>query len=387
MRRPSLLAAAVRLGGKGLCEMRREEVDVKRTREVASRRLAVVPVALALAVAACGKDSTDRGGESSRTGKALSGTLNASGATFPLPFYEEAIDRFTERNPDVTISYAGSGSAKGRTDLQNRLVDFAGSDGLIKPEDLSKFPGKVLFFPTVAGPITISYNLADVKTLKLTPELVAKIFSRQIKTWNDPAVKAANPDAELPATAITVARRSDGSGTTENLTKYLVAAAGSAWALGSGSTIAWPGDTRGGQGNAGVATIVKQTAGGIGYVDLSDAKAAGLQTAEVQNKAGKLVAPTPAAASAALKGAKINDDLTYNPLNADGDEAYPITAPTWILTYDTQADEAKTDILKAFLEFVVTDGQDLAARLDYAHLPDELATKAVHHIDKIKVGP
>ena len=173
---------------------------------------------------------------------------------------------------------------------------------------------------------------------------------------------------------------------TENFTKYLAAAATSTWKLGSGSTVTWPADTQGGQGNPGVAGIVKQTAGAVGYVDLSDAKAAGLQTAQVQNKAGRYVAPTTAAASAALAGAKINDDLTYNPLNADGDDAYPITSPTWILAYEQQTDQAKVDILKAFLKYVVTDGQGLTGQLNYASLPSSLAAKAIAQIDKITVG-
>ncbi|HEY8200079.1 MAG TPA: substrate-binding domain-containing protein, partial [Actinomycetota bacterium] len=153
---------------------------MKQMRGSAVRRLAVVPLALALVAAACGKSSRPSAG-SSPTAQALSGTLNASGATFPLPFYEEAINQFKQEHSGVVINYAGGGSGKGRTDLQNKLVDFAGSDGLIKPEDLPKYPGKVLYFPTVAAPITVSYNLPDVKTLKVTPELLAKIFQREIK--------------------------------------------------------------------------------------------------------------------------------------------------------------------------------------------------------------
>lgn len=358
---------------------------MKQMRGSAARRLAVVPVALALAAAACGK-SSGPSSSGSPTAAALSGTLNASGATFPLPFYEEAISAFTQDKSGVTINYAGGGSGKGRTDLQNKLVDWAGSDATIKPEELPKYPGKILYFPTVAGPITVSYNLPDVKTLKVTPEVLAKIFQREIKAWNDPAIKTINPDATLPSTAITVAHRSDGSGTTENFTKYLAAAAPNTWKLGSGSTVTWAADTQGGQGNPGVAGIVKQTAGAVGYVDLSDAKAAGLQTAQVQNKAGKYVAPTPAGASAALAGAKVNDDLTYNPLNAEGDASYPITSPTWILTYAQQADQGKADILKAFLESVLTDGQDLTGQLNYASLPSSLAQKAIAQIDQITVG-
>jgi phosphate transport system substrate-binding protein len=184
-----------------------------------------------------------------------------------------------------------------------------------------------------------------------------------------------------------VAHRSDGSGTTEQFTKYLVAAAPDVWKLASGSTVSWPADTQGGQGNTGVAGIVKQTAGAIGYVDLSDAKATGLQIALVRNKAGKFVGPTPAGASAALAGAQVNDDLTYNPLDAEGDASYPITAPTWILAYAEQTDADRAELLKAFLEFVVTEAQDLAGGLDYAPLPDELAEKSRAQIDRIAAAP
>jgi phosphate transport system substrate-binding protein len=357
---------------------------MQRTRQSITRRAAVLPLALALGLAGCARSGTNTTGAEPTT-KTLSGTLNASGATFPQAYYEEVIAAYTQDNPDVTINYAGGGSGKGRTDLQNKLVDFAGSDGLIKPEDKPKYPGTVLYFPTVAGPITISYNLQGVGNLKLTPDVIAKIFQREIKAWNDAAIKADNPEANLPATAITVAHRADGSGTTEQFTKYLVAAAPTTWKLASGSTVTWPADTQGGQGNAGVAGIVKQTAGAVGYVDLSDAKATGLQVAQVKNKAGKFVAPTPAGASAALAGTKVNDDLTYNPLNADGEAAYPITAPTWILAYAEQSDANKTEILKSFLEFVVTDGQDLAGGLNYARLPDELAQKSKAQIAKITV--
>lgn len=344
------------------------------------RRLVALPIALALGAAACAGGNTGAQGDG---GAELTGTLNASGATFPQAFYEEAIAAFTEENPAVTINYAGGGSGKGRTDLQGRLVDFAGSDGLIKDEDRPNYTGgEVLYVPTVAGPITVSYNL-DVAELKLTPELVARIFQRQIRRWDDPAIKEVNPDATLPATAITVAHRSDGSGTTEQFTKYLAAAAPGAWTLGSGSTVTWPADTQGGQGNTGVASIVKDTPGAVGYVDLSDAEATGLRTALIRNNAGRFVAPTPEGISAALEGVTVNDDLTYNPLDAEGEAAYPIAAPTWILVYRNQPDEAKAELLKAFLTFVVSDAQELAAELNYASLPDELADRARAQIAKI----
>jgi phosphate transport system substrate-binding protein len=184
---------------------------------------------------------------------------------------------------------------------------------------------------------------------------------------------------------VIVAHRSDGSGTTENFTKYLKAASPTVWTLGSGSTVEWPADTQAGNGNAGVAAIVKDNDGAVGYVDLSDAKATGLQQATIKNKSGKPVEPTLEAASAALANVAVNPDLTYNPLNAEGESAYPITAPTWILVYKNQTDTNRGKALKSFLTFVLTDCQGLANSVDYARLPDALQQKALAQVDAIVV--
>ncbi len=355
-------------------------------------RLVAVVAALMLLGTACGgsNKASDASGDSTGTPsdeKALTATLNASGATFPQAFYEEVIAAYNEGlQPDVTVNYGGGGSGKGRQELQDQVVDFAGSDGLVKDEDRPKFKGEFLYFPTVAAPITVSYNLADIKGLKLDATTIAKIFQREIKTWDDAAVKSLNPGAKLPSTPIVVVHRSDGSGTTENFTKFLVAAAPDAWTLKSGSTVEWPADTQAGNGNQGVASTVKSTTGAIGYVDLSDAKASGLQFAEIENAANKFVAPTVEGASAALEGATINPDLSYNPLNAPGEKAYPITAPTWILAYKTQADAAKAEAFKSFMTFLLTDGQDLAKDIDYAPLPKSLRDKSLAQLDSLVVG-
>jgi phosphate transport system substrate-binding protein len=348
-------------------------------------RLLAVLVALAVVGAACG-GAKDNGAPSAGTaaGPKLTATLNGSGATFPQAFYEEAIAAFKEQQPGVTVNYGGGGSGKGRQDLADQVVDFAGSDGLVKPEDVPKFKGgPFLYVPTVAAPITVSYNLAGVDKLQLDAPTIARIFQRDVKQWDDPAVKALNPGAKLPAGAITVAHRSDGSGTTENFTKYLSAAAAGTWRLKSGSTVEWPAETQAGNGNTGVAQIVKSTQGAIGYVDLADAKATALQTATIKNKAGTYVAPTLEGASAALAGTTVNPDLTYNPLDAGGPGAYPITAPTWILVYKTQTDKAKGEALKAFLTFVLTGGQDVAKDADYAKLPASIQEPARAQVDQI----
>lgn len=367
-------------------------------------------VGLALAAAACGDSGSETASTTTKASSSAStaatpttaagtttttiqvaGTLNASGATFPQAFYQEAITAFKKVQPKATINYGGGGSGKGRTDLQGGVVDFAGSDGLVASADVSKYKGAFLYFPTVSAPITVSYNLDGVDKLQLSPEVIAKIFQREIKTWDDPAIAADNPSVKDKLKGnIIVAHRSDGSGTTQNFTIFLDKAVGAAgggtvWKLKSGSTVEWPADTQAGNGNTGVAQIIKDNKGAIGYVDLSDAKATGLKFASVKNKAGKFVEPTLDGVTAALSGVKLNDDLSYDPLWADGDKAYPIAAPTWILAYVDQTDKAKAETLKAFLRFVLTDGQKLAASIDYAALPQSMIDKALAQLDKIKV--
>jgi phosphate transport system substrate-binding protein len=313
-----------------------------------------------------------------------SATLNASGATFPQSYYEEVIGAFKQKDSNVTINYAGGGSGKGRQDFADQVVDFAGSDAPYKPEDLAGVKGGTFFyFPTVAAPITVSYNLTSVKKLQLSAETLAKIFSGEIKTWDDAAIKADNKGAKLPSTAITVVHRADSSGTTENFTKFLTAAAPTAWTLGSGSTVSWPADTQAGQGNSGVGQTVKSTDGAIGYVDFADAKALKLQFARIKNKDGKFVAPSVKATTAAVDKAQVKDDLTYDPLNASGAGAYPIAAPTWLLVYQNQSDSAKGTAVKNFLNYIYGNGQKLAPEVDYAPLPKSLLDKAKAQVKKV----
>src|SRR5439155_9720178 len=177
-----------------------------------------------------------------------------------------------------------------------------------------------LHVPTVASPISVAYNRPR-PALPLAPDPVAAVFQRKVLRRADAAIAADNPAVTLPGIPIVVARRADGSGTTENFTRFL-SRASTQWTLGTGATVEWPADTQAGNGNTGVASIVKGTTGAIGYVDLSDARAIGLALALVRNKAGRFVAPTLEGASAALAGVTVNSDLTYDPINADGDAAY-----------------------------------------------------------------
>jgi len=318
----------------------------------------------------------------------VSGTLNGSGSTFQKAYQDEAIAGFTKLQTGATINYQGKGSGAGQTDLQGGQSDFAGSDVTVTAADLPKFKGgSILYFPIISGPITVSYKLSGVSSLQLSATSLAKIFSRTAKTWDDASIKADNPGVTLPSTPITVAHRSDASGTTANFTSFLKAAGGSDWTLGGDKTVPWPTDTQAGNGNAGVAQIVKSTDGAIGYVDYSDATAAGLTFAKVKNAGGKYVAATLDGASAAVQNATVKDDLTFDPINASGDTSYPITSPTYVITYAKYSDAGKVDLLKAYLNYILgKDGQATATKVDFAPLPSSLDQKAVAQIDKITIG-
>jgi ABC-type phosphate transport system substrate-binding protein len=174
-------------------------------------------------------------------GGSASTTLNGSGSTFQKAFDQAAIAAFQQKNSGITVNYAGGGSGKGKTDLQTKTVDFAGTDSLVKAADLPKYQGgEILYFPIVAAPITVSFNLSGVSSLNLSGATIAKIFSGKITKWNDPAIASENSGVTLPSTNITVVHRADASGTTSNFTKYLVAAGGTDWTLGSGDTVNWP---------------------------------------------------------------------------------------------------------------------------------------------------
>ncbi|MFI6824424.1 phosphate ABC transporter substrate-binding protein PstS [Micromonospora sp. NPDC050187] len=358
-------------------------------RNVLSRRVLAGVALAALALTGCGSSDNDNdtpaaaGSSGGSEYASLSGELKASGASFPDAYYQEVITSFKDVAPDVTVNYNATGSGTGKKQFGENLVDFAGSDSLVKDSD-GVAAGSFLYVPTVAAPITVSYNLQGVDKLQLSPETLAKIFQTDIKTWNDPAIAADNPGVTLPNTPITVAHRSDGSGTTNNFTKYLEAAAPGVWKLGTGDTVAWPSNTQGGEKNTGVAQIVKQANGGIGYVDLSDAKASQLTFAAIKNKDGQYVVPSLEGTTAGLEGAEIKEDLSYNPLNAAGAASYPITAPTYILVKTKYDDAKKAELVKGFVKYILTDGQEQAKDVDFAPLPTSLKDKALAQLDKIQ---
>jgi phosphate transport system substrate-binding protein len=350
-------------------------------------RTALVGVALAaLTIAGCASTDTATPSESASAPSefaSLSGSLKASGATFPNAFYTAAIEAFAGIAPDVEITYNAVGSGAGKKDFANNLVDFAGSDSTVKDGD-GPTAGSFYYIPTVAAPITVSYNLSGVAKLQLSGPTLAKIFGSKITKWNDPAIAAENSGVTLPDKAITVVHRSDGSGTTNNFTKYLAKVGAADWTLGSGDTVAWAATTQAGEKNTGVAQLIKQSDGSIGYVDFADAQASGLVFAAIKNQAGKYVAASLDGATAALAGATVKDDLTYDPLDTAGDATYPITAPTYLLVRPTYTDAAQGKLVKGFVKWLLTDGQAVAGSKGFSKLPADLATKALAKLDTVK---
>ena len=314
-------------------------------------------------------------------------TINGSGATFPQGYIDQCRETFRKVQPNVTVNYPnpGGGSGKGRQEFADQVTQWGASDAPYAAADLSKIKGgNFLYVPTVTAPITVSYNLPSLKKpLRLTPLNIAKLFQGDITTWNDPLLAADNPGVTLPATKVTIARRSDSSGTTQNFTSYLSKAAGSVWKLGAGSTVTWPEGAQGGNGNSGVGAIVKATEGAVGYVDYSDAKATGLKFATVRNAAGSFVLPSLEAATAALEGVALNADGLYDPLNSPNAKAYPISAPTFVLVYAKYADANVAAAVKAWAEYLVGPCQKQAASVDYAALPKAWATQTAARLKAI----
>jgi phosphate transport system substrate-binding protein len=348
-------------------------------------------VAAILSIAACSSSSTTTTSTSTSTATStssaaakLSGTLNGSGSTFQLTYQEAAISAFKSVQPNMTVNYGGGGSGKGRTDLSSGVVNYAGSDSPIPSSEEANFKGKtVLYFPVFLGPITLSYNLSGVTNLKLDATVIADIFQGKITSWNNSAITALNSGTTLPNTPITIAVRSDSSGTTQNFSLYLEKAAGSAWTLGSSSTIKWPGTARAGNGNGGVAQIIKSTPGAIGYVDYADAKASGLTFASVKNSSGSYIAPSTQSASAAGMGIDVATNLTFHAVDSPEPTAYPITYQSWVLVYQTQPNANDAAMLKAWVGYLVGDGQKLLPELGYAPLPANLLSMTQAQVAKI----
>ncbi|MHB1345728.1 MAG: phosphate ABC transporter substrate-binding protein PstS, partial [Thermoleophilia bacterium] len=297
-------------------------------------------------------------GGSATTGGLLIAALNGAGATFPEPLYLEWVGEFvTNVEPGVKVNYQGIGSGGGIQQLTQMTVDFGASDAPMSDEEIAAAEtaggAAVLHIPTVFGAVAVAYSLPGVTDLKLDQETLADIFLGTVTTWDDPAIVALNPGVTLPSTAISVVHRSDSSGTTSIFTGYLTKVS-PAWSdtVGAGKDVRWPVGI-GGQGNDGVAAVIQQQEGSIGYVELAYATEVGLPTVSVRNQAGSFIAPSLASTSAAGAGVDFPADLRFSLSDSPAPEAYPIVGATWILAYDSMADPAKAEALRAFLTWAL----------------------------------
>ena len=345
-------------------------------------------VALAVGVAACGssKNSSSTGGSSSSSS---SSALNGAGSTFQAPLVSEWASRF-KSSAGITVNYQPVGSGAGIAQLTAGTVDFAGSDAVMKPEEVAagRRLGTPVHLPIALGAVTVSYNLSGVRSgLRLDGPTIANIFLGRVTKWNDPAIASLNAGVSLPSTTITVCHRSDASGTTKNFTQFL-AGQSAAWARGPGSdkSVQWPTGT-GARGNDGVAGCVKQTSGAIGYVEQAYALQNNFTTAAVKNRAGQWVQPSLAATSAAGAGAKPPANLEFSTIDAPGAKSYPITAVTFQIVFQdvckAGASQGTAASLKSWLTYILGDGQSVAPQLEYAPLPASIQRMAQARVDAL----
>jgi phosphate transport system substrate-binding protein len=298
--------------------------------------------------------------------------LTGAGATFPYPIYSKWFDAYKQKT-GIEINYQSIGSGAGIQQVKAGTVDFGASDAALSNTALKDMPRKVVHIPTVAGAVVLAYNLPGFKgDLKLSSDVIAGIYLGKITTWNDPRLAKLNPGVMMPAAPILAVHRSDGSGTTNIYTTYL-SLVSTEWKelAGAGTAVSWPVGV-GGKGNDGVAGVVKQTPGAIGYVELAYAKQNQLPYATVANRSGKYIVPTTESTTAALaaSAASLAKDVRNPIANSAGADAYPICGLTFLLVYQDSKDPAKAKALADFLDWAIHDGQSFAEDLDYAKLPD-----------------
>ncbi|MCS7179791.1 MAG: phosphate ABC transporter substrate-binding protein PstS [bacterium] len=309
-----------------------------------------------------------------------------AGASFPYPLYSKMFDEYYKTN-GVKINYQSIGSGGGIKQLQAKTVDFAGSDAILSDEQLKTFDDNILHIPICLGAVAITYNV-DIKDLKFTPDIITDIFLGKITKWNDERIKKINPDKNLPDLSITVVRRSDGSGTTFVFTDYL-SKVSNEWKekVGSGTSVNWPVGI-GGKGNEGVAGLIKQTPGAIGYVELIYALQNNLPVGIVQNKSGNFIKPSVETITEA-SDVKLPEDMRITITNTENKNGYPISAFTYILVYENlkkaneKMDYEKAKALANLLWWMVHEGQTYTKPLHYAPLGKQATKNAEKMLKKL----
>ncbi len=313
-------------------------------------------------------------------------TINGAGASFPFPIYAKWFSEYNKLHPNVQINYQSIGSGGGIRQLTAQTVFFGASDGPMTDEQLQSAPGPILHLPTVLGAVVPAYNIEGVSAeLKFTGPLLADIFLGKVTKWNDPAIAKVNPGVKLPDTDITVVHRSDGSGTTYIFADYLGKVSPD-WKkrVGVSTALNWPVGL-GGKGNEGVAGLVKQTPGAIGYVELIYALQNQIAYGAVQNKDGKFLRATidGVTAAAAAAANAMPADFRVSITNAPGSTAYPISSFTWLLFYQNPKDKVSAKTMVEFMKWALADGQKFTKDLGYAPLPANVVKLEMAALTKI----
>lgn len=313
--------------------------------------------------------------------------INGAGATFPDAIYTKWFSEYRKVDPQITINYQGIGSGGGIRQLIAGTVDFGASDAPMTEEEMKSAGKTVVHVPTVLGAVVVSYNLKLAKPLKLNAAVLSQIFLGKINKWNDPQITALNTGSELPNQAIIVATRSDGSGTTAIFTDYL-SKVSTDWKGKAGKTVDWFKGSVAAKGNAGVAGLVKQNEGTIGYIELIYAVENKLPYALIQNKAGQFVEANLKSVSAAAEksvGEMTKNDFKLSITNADGKAAYPISSFTWLLINDPMPKDRGQKIVQ-FLNWSLSNaGQKMAQEMNYSELPKSLRDKVLARVKTIQL--
>ncbi len=314
--------------------------------------------------------------------------INGAGATFPNPIYTKWFAEYNKLHPDIQINYQSIGSGGGIQQVTKQTVFFGASDGPMTNEQLDAAPGHILHFPTVLGGVVPSYNIPGVSgDLKFTGKVLSGIYLGKITKWNDPQIAQLNPGVTLPSTDITVVHRSDGSGTNYIWCDYLAKVDPEfKKTVGVATSVKWPVGV-GGKGNEGVAGLVSQTPGAVGYVELIYALQNHISFGIVQNSAGKFVRASLESVTAAAAGAAkaMPADFRVSITNAPGDDAYPISSFTWMLFYENPKDKTSAKTMVDFFKWAITDGQKFCGTLGYAPLPSNVVQMEMTALQKIKL--
>ena len=322
-------------------------------------------------------------------GLAAQTQINGAGATFPYPIYSKWFAEYNKLHSNVQINYQSIGSGGGIRQITNQTVFFGATDGPMTPDQMQSAPGKILHFPTVLGAVVPIYNLPGVTAdLHFSGQVLADIFLGKITKWNDAAIGKLNPGVNIPGTDITVAHRADGSGTTYIWVDFLSKTSAEFKAkVGVNTSVNWPTGV-GGRGNEGVAGLVKQTPGSLGYVELIYALQNKINSGTVQNMAGENAKATVESVTAAAAEAakQMPPDFRVSITNAPGKGVYPVSSFTWLLLYENPKDKAQSKVMVDFVKWALGDGQKFAPDLGYAPLPANVVKLELDALGKVKVS-